>query len=320
MSDCALRERGNGSPEMVDSEKTLALQQLPRQESGSVTPTEGGVALSASPASVPHPASGSPSVGLRHAEPVMGTVVSFDVRDVPPDGILRAAIGWLHWVDETFSTYRPESPLSRYARGKVRLDDCPRDVADVLSLCEDISRETEGYFQAEINGRLDPSGIVKGWAVAAASELLTVAGCPRNLVNGGGDLVAAAPPAPGATWRVGIADPQRRGGLLTVVPLESGAVATSGTGERGPHVLNPFTGLPAADLLSVTVVGPDLVRADGYATAAVAMGADAPDWLRTLDGYGSMVVDAGGHMWTSPSWPHSSVAVDRVDPVALATS
>jgi thiamine biosynthesis lipoprotein len=244
----------------------------------------------------------------------MGTIVSFDVRDVPPDGIMRAAIGWLHWVDETFSTYRSDSPLSRYARGKVRLDDCPRDVADVLLLCEEISQETEGYFRAEINGRLDPSGIVKGWAVAAASELLTAAGCPRNLVNGGGDLVAAAPPARGATWRVAIADPQRRGGLLTVVPLESGAVATSGTGEDGPHVLNPFTGLPAQDLLTVTVSGPDLVRADGYATAAVAMGADAPDWLRTLDGYCSMVVDAGGRMWTSPSWPHWSI------PLALATT
>jgi thiamine biosynthesis lipoprotein len=150
--------------------------------------------------------------------------------------------------------------------------------------------------------------------VAAASELLTAAGCPRNLVNGGGDLVAAAPPAPGTTWRVAIADPQRRGGLLTVVPLESGAVATSGTGEDGPHVLNPFTGLPAQDLLTVTVSGPDLVRADGYATAAVAMGADAPDWLRTLDGYCSMVVDAAGRMWTSPSWPHWSV------PLALATT
>lgn len=244
----------------------------------------------------------------------MGTVVSFDVRDVPPDGIMRAAIGWLHWVDETFSTYRSDSPLSRYARGKVRLDDCPRDVADVLLLCDEISEQTEGYFRAEINGRLDPSGIVRGWAVAAASELLTAAGCPRNLVNGGGDLVAAAPPAPGAAWRVAIPDPQRRGGLLTVVPLASGAVATSGTGEDGPHVLNPFTGLPAQDLLTVTVSGPDLVRADGYATAAVAMGADAPDWLRSLDGYCSMVVDAAGRMWTSPSWPHWNASL------ALATS
>lgn len=316
MSNCALGEREQRPFEMVAAEKTLALQQLSGQESGSVIPNKGGATLSASPPGAAHTAAAAsaPAAGLRHAEPVLGTVVSFDVRDVPPDGILRAAIGWLHWVDETFSTYRPESPLSRFARGKLRLDDCPRDVADVLHLCAEISRETEGYFSAEIAGRLDPSGIVKGWAVAAASELLTAAGCPRNLVNGGGDLVAAAPPAPGTSWRVGIADPQRRGGLLTVVELESGAVATSGAGERGPHVRNPFTGLPAVDLLSVTVVGPDLVRADGYATAAIAMGSDAPDWLRTLDGYCSMVVDSAGRLWTSPSWPH------RTAPVALATT
>jgi thiamine biosynthesis lipoprotein len=300
--------------EMIDRKMTLASRGLPRQESEIVTSTEGGVTLSALPESNHDALSGPSAPGVRHAEPVLGTVVSFEVRDMPPDGIMRAAIGWLHWVDETFSTYRPDSPLSRYARGQDRLDDCPRDVADVLLLCEQISQETEGYFRAEINGRLDVAGIVKGWAVTAASELLTAAGCPRNLVNGGGDLMAAAPPAPGQTWRVGIADPQRRGGLLTVVPLESGAVATSGAGEQGPHVLNPFTGRPARDLLSVTVAGPDLVRADGYATAAVAMGADAPDWLRTLDGYCSMVVDAAGRMWTSPSWPHWSA------PLALVSS
>ena len=314
MSRCTLSERKVPAAGLIDPERTLASQQCPRQEFGDVTSPEGEVTVPLSSASAPHAVNGLSAPALRHAEPVMGTVVSFDVRGVPPDGILRAAIGWLHWVDETFSTYRSDSPLSRYARGKVRLEDCPRDVADVLLLCEEISQETEGYFRAEINGRLDPSGIVKGWAVAAASELLTAAGCPRNLVNGGGDLVAAAPPAPGAAWRVGIADPQRRGGQLTVVPLESGALATSGTGELGPHVLNPFTGLPAQDLLSVTVVGPDLVRADGYATAAVAMGADAPDWLRTLEGYCSLVVDAAGRMWTSPSWPRWSASL------ALATS
>ena len=314
MSHCTLSERNASASGLVDTEKTLASKQLARQEFADVTSPEGGVTRPPSSASDPYAASSFPAPALRHAEPVMGTVVSFDVRGVPPDGILRAAIGWLHWADETFSTYRSDSPLSRYARGKIRLDDCPRDVADVLALCDEISQETEGYFRAEINGRLDPSGIVKGWAVAAASELLTAAGCPRNLVNGGGDLVAAAPPAPGAAWRVGIADPQRRGGQLTVIPLESGAVATSGTGELGPHVLNPFTGRPAQDLLSVTVAGPDLVRADGYATAAVAMGVDAPDWLRTLEGYCSLVVDAAGRMWTSPSWPCWSASLQ------LATS
>jgi thiamine biosynthesis lipoprotein len=93
------------------------------------------------------------------------------------------------------------------------------------------------------------------------------------------------------------------------VAFDAGAVATSGTSERGAHVLNPFTGDPAEELLSVTVVGPDLVRADGYATAAMAMGMSAPDWLRDLDGYASMVMDAAGRMWTSPTWPHWSATL-----------
>ena len=78
-----------------------------------------------------------------------------------------------------------------------------------------------------------------------------------------------------------------------------GAVATSGTYERGPHVINPFSGQPATELIAVTVVGPELISADAYATAAFAMGAAAPAWLESLVGYESLVISPDGQGWST---------------------
>jgi thiamine biosynthesis lipoprotein len=81
--------------------------------------------------------------------------------------------------------------------------------------------------------------------------------------------------------------------------IAGGAVATSGTYERGPHVLNPFSRGPATELISVTIVGPELISADAYATAAFAMGAAAPEWLQGLTGYESLVISPGGRGWST---------------------
>ena len=123
------------------------------------------------------------------------------------------------------------------------------------------------------------------------------AGGPQPLRNAGGD--ADARPEADHLWG-GIAHPHVQDAVCAVVAVGDGAVATSGTAERGLHVINPHTGRPAIDLASVTVVGPDLTRADAYATAALAMGMDAPGWLSGLDGHEALVVDAGGHMWSTP--------------------
>ncbi|WP_375373570.1 FAD:protein FMN transferase [Micromonospora sp. ATA51] len=104
-------------------------------------------------------------------------------------------------------------------------------------------------------------------------------------------------------WRVGVENPGRPERLLDVLERERGAVATSGTSRRGAHIVDPHAGRPAEAVRSVTVVGPDLLWADVYATAAVARGADALDWLATLDGYAGLLVDAAGRLRATPNWP-----------------
>lgn len=248
------------------------------------------------------------STPLVHVEHVMGTVVSIDVRfadesqRLPMRAAIADVVAWLHRVDDVFSTYRHESQVSRLGRGELRLADCDSDVAEVLELCAQIGHETDGYFSSTYGGRLDPTGVVKGWAIQQASELLRSAGSAHHLVNGGGDIQAAGGSAPGVPWQIGIAHPLDRGALASVVQLTDGAVATSGIAERGAHVIDPFTGQPAVTLASVTVVGSDLIRTDAYATAAIAMGDRAGRWLERCAGYEAFAVGADGLGWSTSGY------------------
>ncbi|NUP35475.1 MAG: FAD:protein FMN transferase [Streptomyces sp.] len=246
-----------------------------------------------------------PRRGVRHVEHAMGTVFSFDIRDPATPAIGRAleeAVAWLHHVDEVFSTYRPDSAISRLGRGELSVERCGPEVAEVLGLCEAAARATDGWFSHTAGGRLDPSGMVKGWAVERASRILYGAGAHNTCVNGGGDIQLRGEAAPGVPWRVGIAHPLRPGALCAVVTGRGGglAVATSGTAERGPHVLDPRTGEPATALASLTLTGPGLTWTDALATAAFAMGPAARAWTEALESHQALGVTAEGALWQTP--------------------
>jgi thiamine biosynthesis lipoprotein len=236
-------------------------------------------------------------VRVRHAEHVMGTVASFDVTAAFAGAPLAEAVRWLHRVDDTFSPFVPDSEVSRLARGEISVADCAPEVAEVLAECESVTAASGGYFSARYAGRLDPSGYVKGWAIERAAALLTAAGSASHCVNGGGDVQCVGARSAGEPWRIGIADPSRPGALIRVVTGYDFAVATSGVAERGSHIVDPHTGLPAGEFLSMTVVGPRLARADAYATAAVAMGCTAREWIESLDGYSGFAIRADGTCW-----------------------
>ncbi len=249
-------------------------------------------------------ADADPTPRTVHVEHCMGTVFSVDVRD---PGDWREAVGsvvaWLHHVDEVFSTYRPDSVVNRLQRAQLRLDECAAEVREVLELCAAVQDATDGYFSAVYAGRLDPTGLVKGWAIERASAMLRAAGSANHAVNGGGDMQLAGEAASGRPWRIGISHPLVPGALATVVTGRDLAVATSGTAERGAHIIDPFTGRPATALASVTVVGAGLTRVDAYATAAFAMGERARGWVERLDGFEAYAVVADGSTWATSNWP-----------------
>src|ERR1700684_4485656 len=107
------------------------------------------------------------SVGrFRHAEHVMGTVVSFDVPGWASSsgGALAQAVRWLHWVDATFSPYRDDSDVTRFGDGSLPLSDCAPELAEVLCACAAISAPSGGSLTPTPGGRFDPSRRVEGWA------------------------------------------------------------------------------------------------------------------------------------------------------------
>jgi len=225
------------------------------------------------------------------------------IRIAVPDGIAGAALddafAWLRFVDATFSTYDPGSEISRLNRGELPRGAAHPVVREVLDRCAALRTATGGAFDAgaPLPGAIDPSGLVKGWAVERAAGRLEAGGARRFLIDAGGDVVLR-----GGGWRVGIRHPRRRDRLAAVLALDDGAVATSGAYERGPHIVDPATGRPAAGALSVTVVGPELGTADGYATAAFAMGARGPAWTARLADHAAMTILPGDRVLATPGF------------------
>lgn len=244
------------------------------------------------------------STDRRHVEHVMGTVFSFDIRAgaTPRRQVgdaLRAAVDWLHQVDATFSTYREDSAISRLRYGRLTAAEFTPQIAEVLDLCARARERTDGFFDALYCGWIDPTGLVKGWSIEKAGAILTAHGLTSYSINGGGDIRTAGSPEPGVPWRIGVTDPLRPGTLLDTVTGHDLAVATSGTAERGRHIVDPRYGRAAGDVLSATVVGPDLALADAYATALVAAGTDRMSWFADLAGYTATVLSADGDLHRS---------------------
>jgi len=241
---------------------------------------------------------------LRHVEMVMGTAVTIDLLDPGEDAkaLVDEAVAWFHEVDRRFSTYEAGSEVSRIDRGALAGTAASPDMRHVLDACEDLREATDGFFDAYATGHFDPSGYVKGWSVQVASDRLLAAGATNHCVNAGGDIRVHGDGPDGDGWRVGITHPWERLKVAWVVAGTDLAIATSGTYERGLHVIDPFSG--TADFLcSVSITGTDLAVADAYATAALAMGERGIDWLGTLPGYESAVITKTGEAYRSDGFP-----------------
>ena len=234
----------------------------------------------------------------RRVESVMGMPVAVEVRDAHvASGALDAVFAWLRFVDATFSPYRPDSEICRLDRSEIAPRHAHPHVREVLARCEWLRVATRGYFDARAHGRLDPSGLVKGWSVDRAAERLSAAGARSFCIDAGGDVLVR-----GGPWRVGIRHPHRRDRLAAVLAVTDCAVATSGLYERGEHIVDPLTGRPPSGTLAVTVIGRHLGTADAWATAAFAMGARGPAWTARLRGCGAMTILEGDRVLTTSAF------------------
>lgn len=236
----------------------------------------------------------------RYVAQLMGMPVSLALRgrhtdDADARGAWERCVAELTEVDRVFSTYRADSVISRLSRGEIDLAACPSDVREVLALGERARAESGGAFDVRRPGpdgvpALDPSGVVKGWAVQRAAAHLRALDDTDHCLSAGGDMVCHVADDARPAWRVGIEDPQDPRRLLATVEVRGGAVATSGTAHRGEHITDARTGALPGVVASVTVLADDLTWADIDATAAYAMGAEALAWLRHRPGRRGIVV------------------------------
>jgi thiamine biosynthesis lipoprotein len=235
---------------------------------------------------------------------VMGMPISLAVRgrhagDDRGEAAWQDALVILRDTDKVFSTYRSDSVVSRLARGDLRPDACPAEVVEVLALAELAREQSGGAFNIRRQGLdgqllLDPSGVVKGWAVERAARAFEGLPATDYCLSAGGDMVCRVNRTDAPAWRIGIEDPREPGRVFAVAPVRNGAIATSGLAHRGAHIVDARSGRTPTELASVTVIGPDLVWADIDATAAFALGADALPWLRGRQGRRGLVVWADG--------------------------
>ena len=220
--------------------------------------------------------------------PITLEIVGKAVTDRP----FGAVRDYFTTVDETFSTYKPTSEISRINRGQLAVDDWSPEVTMVLELCEATRQATHGYFDIRRDGAIDPSGLVKGWAIKHAAELLRQKGAQNFCLEVGGDIQVAGRNAKGERWRIGLRNPFNRDEIVKTVTVESEGVATSGTAERGAHIYNPHSlAKLVSEVVSLTVIGPDIYEADRFATAAFAMGRAGIDFIERLDGFEGYIID-----------------------------
>ena len=182
-------------------------------------------------------------------------------------------------VDNAFSTYKENSFVSRLRRGEIEIGQCPQDLQDVWDACQNAKYLTDGAFDPwAVAGGFDPSGYVKGWAADRVAQILLQAGCGHIQVNAagdvtlrGGNLLDSGAVEP---WKVGVVNPKNRKEVLRIFEIYDGAIATSGTYERGAHITDPHTGTIAIGARSATVIGPDGALTDALATALMVSGDD----------------------------------------------
>lgn len=251
--------------------------------------------------------------GTTRAETISGIPVSVDIRTALPRRelapLLDDAFAWLRWVDETFNPVHEDSQIGRLNRGRT-IEQIP-ELVEVLHRCDELSERNGGWFEARINGVIDPSGYIKGWALERLSRALTNAGAVDHRLDAGGDVRLRGSAAPGRPWRSAVRDP-RSGLVRRTVAAHDLAIATSG----GAPVLNPRTGGRQAGLRSVTVLGPDLGVADAYATAMYAMG---PVLARRFavelaesEPYQALIIGGDGREVATPGFAAYAVSEDRL--------
>lgn len=227
---------------------------------------------------------------MKKQEFVMGMTAIITIADKnSKESDIAKVFEYFHYIDEKFSPYKKTSELEKINNGKIKKSNCSREMKKILTLSEKTKKETGGYFDIKIDGKIDPSGIVKGYAINQASKMLKKMGYKNFTVEIAGDIQICGKNK-NRKWKIGIQNPFNVGEIIKIVYLSNKGIATSGTYTKGNHIVDPVKKVAADEISSVTVIGPDVFEADRFATAAFAMGEKGIVFLNKLAGFEGYLV------------------------------
>jgi len=233
---------------------------------------------------------------MRETRVVMGMPITVEIVDCLSARLLSSVFAYFEAIDRRFSVFRPDSEIMAFNRRRLARTEISANLREVLALADQTRRRTHGYFNiCRPDGLIDPSGIVKGWAIGNASRLIDATGAKNYVIDAGGDIQSRGKAADGTDWKIGIRHPFNDREIIKVVhPLGHG-VATSGTYARGGHIYNPHRpDQPIVDIVSLTVIGADVLQADLYATAAFAMGSEGIWFIEEMPQLEGYAIDMNG--------------------------
>lgn len=232
---------------------------------------------------------------MREVRAIMGMPIEVEIVG-STESALNSVFSYFTAVDERFSTYKETSEISQINRGEITDKEWSKEMSEVFELARETSRQTDGYFSIlRPDGDLDPSGIVKGWAIRNAAAIAMRMGYNNYFINAGGDIQSSGVDESGASWTIGIRNPFKKEEIIKVLRPAGKGVATSGSYIRGDHIYNPHEPQKkVGDIVSVTVIGPDVYEADRFATAAFAMGKSGIAFIEQTPGLEGYVIDQNG--------------------------
>lgn len=226
----------------------------------------------------------------------MPVVVEIADKEIKQD-LFEEVFTYFAYVDEKFSTYKDGSEINAINKGVIREAEYSSDMKQVFKLAEATKRATNGYFDVTTpDGSYDPSGLVKGWAILNAAQLLRDRGVSNFYIEIAGDIEVSGKSTSGKSWQIGIQNPfNKKREIVKVMHLSDKGIATSGSYARDKHIYNPVEKrLADSDIVSLTVIGPNIYEADRFATAAFAMGSKGINFIEELDGFEGYAIDQWG--------------------------
>lgn len=233
---------------------------------------------------------------MKQTELIMGMPITVEILDEHAnESAFKKIFNYSTEVDRIFSPYKEGSEVSKINSGELSVQEYSPQMREVFRLAEQTKQQTSGYFDVRRpDGKIDPSGIVKGWAILNAAQLLKQDGYENFFVDAGGDIQSARPEHL-EPWHLGIRNPFNTAEIVKVLRIRNEGVATSGTYKRGMHIYNPHDPMQILDdVVSITVIGPNVYEADRFATAAFAMGRQGINFIESLPGFEAYQIDRMG--------------------------